>query len=1126
MKNIAIFASGTGTNALNLIEASRQRSDILVSCVIVDTKTSPLPAVIRDRYSFISVEVILPDTKLDKEARKDEHETRINKVLSRNNVEYILLAGYMRIVGPTLLNKYKNKIFNIHPSLLPLYPGADSYARAFNDGATESGVTIHLVDEGIDTGPILMQERFPRLETDKLEHFVQRGKELEWKMYSKLLDNLEINMHRYFFTIYSKENKSFQVYWLISPKHVSAQDLDLVRNKICDSVDQKIFLNESHEFQEAFVSMLPLKVTHFKPGVTDNPANSVHELLARMETSRGAAFEVHSGVISKNDEFNTLIQDQIVLKSKADFLQLNQLDFSLHIKESQDVTIFPVTSVPDNVLVKMSGDNCWALSLNELKIIQTYFHNQKRNPTDVEIEMLAQTWSEHCKHKIFGAEIDYQDDKQKLKINGLFKEYIKAPTYKMNKPWAVSLFDDNAGVVRFREGMDLCIKVETHNSPSALDPYGGALTGILGVNRDIMGTGLGAKPVANTNVFCVGMPDEKDLPAALIHPQKILAGIHHGVQDGGNKSGIPTVNGAIYFDESYSGKPLVYCGTVGIIPPNIKDRSATVKGQRPGDLIVMVGGDVGIDGIHGATASSLVMDKSTTIGMVQIGDPFSQKRMLDFILAARDELLFNSITDNGAGGLSSSVGEMSAATNGARLNLETVPLKYPGLRPWQILVSESQERMTLSVPVENWEELKKLADLYQVKVTNIGEFTNDGKFVCQYKNEKVCDLDLSFLHDGLPKMKLTANFKGAYKPWKNKVTRKIAPNDHVSLMNELVTNPSLASKEKWVRQYDHEVQGGTVVKPMEGLSETAPNDAGVLWYGAYGLDGKDGFAVATGLCPHFSIDDTFLMSKLAVDESVRNLICHGVDPEKIALVDNFCWPDPTPSSKNPDAEFKLAQLVRSCMGLKEMMEVYQMPLVSGKDSMKNDYHGDKVKISVLPTLLVTALGHVPDVTKAPRSQARANELIYRLGLKDYQQYFGHYLHDLTELKRENNRDFDWVHIRNLYTKMFTATQKEMFTAIHDVSEGGFLFALFEILMMNKLGVNLTVASEKNRTAFLYSELPGHFVVSIPKENQKAFESHFSADEFEFIGEATTSGKITIDEVSLSVTELAQKWRNV
>lgn len=1122
MKKIAIFASGTGTNALNLIESSRERSDVVITSLIVDKSESPLPAIVKEKYPFVPVHLILPDTTIEKSQRKEELESRILAVLSETGTEWIFLAGYMRIVGPTLLNAFLNKIINIHPSLLPLFPGANSYEDAFRAGVKESGVTIHLVDEGIDTGRILMQERFPRLTNDTLEDFIKRGKELEWKLYPKMFSHLDSSMHRHLFTIYSSDQHSHQLYWVDVDNHLSKEELDEIRKRIGDSVDQEVFLNDSFGFRKALEGSLPLKVTHFEIGVTDNAGKSCQELLKRLPFLQDAEVQVHSGAIARENDFNPLIQKQITIAHTDDFSTIQDIDFSLGLEASSDVHVYPVLNSSAAELETLSKNNCWALSKDEMLLIQDYYKTLGRNPTDVEIEMLAQTWSEHCKHKIFGAEIDYEDEEQKTKINGLFKEFIKAPTYKMNKPWAISLFDDNAGVVRFREGMDLCIKVETHNSPSALDPYGGALTGILGVNRDIMGTGLGAKPVANTDVFCVGMPDETELPTNLLHPTKILSGIHHGVQDGGNKSGIPTVNGAIYFDESYSGKPLVYCGTVGIIPPEIKGKKATLKGQRPGDMIVMVGGAVGIDGIHGATASSLVMDKSTTIGMVQIGDPFSQKRMMDFLLEARDRLLYNSITDNGAGGLSSSVGEMSAATNGAILNLETVPLKYPGLKPWQILVSESQERMTLSVPPENWNALKELAQTYQVDVTDIGRFTDDGKFVCLFKNEQVCELQLKFLHDGLPKMKLKANFKGEYKSWKKKTKKNISLDDHKSLMKELMSHPTLSSKEKWIRQYDHEVQGGTVVKPMEGLNHTSPNNAGVLWYGAYGLDGYDGFAVASGLCPHFSIDDPKLMAQMAVDEAVRNLICHGVDPEKVALVDNFCWPDPTPSPKNPDAEFKLAQLVRTCMGLKEIMETYSMPLVSGKDSMKNDYHGEKVKISVLPTLLVTALGHVPDVTSVPKSQASQGDLIYRIGSRDYGQYFGHFLHDLCNLKRDNKKNFDWNNIRALYSRIFSANEKNLIKGMHDVSEGGFLPCLAEFFMMNNLGLDLGHRS----LPFLYSELPGHFVVAISSEKKKDFETIFMTEELEFLGEASLSGYINVGSERFSVSELSQSWRNV
>lgn len=932
-------------------------------------------------------------------------------------------------------------------------------------------------------------------------------------------------MNRSIFTIFSHDHSTHQIFWVDYDGEQLQKITPSLRNRISDSVDQELFVGITDNFIAAFSKLTPVELVTFKPGVTDNPAKSFLELVIRDENFKGRKVSVHSGLLKAQGglDFNPLIQMRMRFAAAADFKALGDIDFNVGLHAEIKVQEYDLLTMNDEGLVKLSTENCWALSLTEMKAIQEHFKKLGRKPTDVEIELLAQTWSEHCKHKIFGANIHYQDSEQKFTVNGLFKTFIKNPTYALAKPWTVSVFDDNAGIVRFRDGIDLCIKVETHNSPSALDPYGGALTGILGVNRDIMGTGLGAKPVANTDVFCVGMPDETGLPEALLHPKEILKGIHRGVQDGGNKSGIPTVNGAIYFDESYSGKPLVYCGTVGVLPPKIQERDTSKKMQVPGDYIVMVGGAVGIDGIHGATASSLVMDKNTTLGMVQIGDPFGQKRVLDFLLAARDKLLYSSLTDNGAGGLSSSVGEMALGTNGATLNLEAVPLKYPGLLPWQILVSESQERMTLSVPAKNWKELEELAALYQVSAVRVGEFTSSGKFICNYQGKKVCELELAFLHDGCPKLELKARFEGSYKSWKPKPKGVTKLNNHKEITQKLLSHPSIASKEKWVRQYDHEVQGATVVKPFEGMKSISPNDAGVLWYGAYGVDGYEGFGVASGLCPHFSIDDTYLMTEMAVDEAVRNLICHGADPEKIALLDNFCWPDPIASAKNPDGEFKLAQLVRSCMALKSMMETYRMPLVSGKDSMKNDYHGKKVKISVLPTLLVTALGHVPDVRNVPKSCAEAGDLLYRVGKPDYEKYFGHFLHCVADIPRTNERKFDWGETRKLYQNLFTATQKNLISGMHDISEGGFIVAMAEMLMLNQLGVRFAINPKANETAYLYSELPGHFVVAVKKENRVAFEALIEA---EYLGEATKTGKIEFGSEALSINELTRAWRQL
>jgi phosphoribosylformylglycinamidine synthase len=432
--------------------------------------------------------------------------------------------------------------------------------------------------------------------------------------------------------------------------------------------------------------------------------------------------------------------------------------------------------------------------------------------------------------------------------------------------------------------------------------------------------------------------------------------------------------------------------------------------------------------------------------------------------------------------------------------------------------------MTLSVPRRNWNKLFELANLYQVSISNIGEFTNDGKFRCFYETTLVCCLDLNFLYQGTPKLNLKAKWKPTtIHSWKKSIPKHMDLKNHDEVMKKLLSIPTLSSKEKWVRQYDHEVQGATVVKPFEGINQTSVNNAGVMWFGALGVSGSDGFSVASGLCPQFSKDDTKLMSQLAVDEAVRNLICHGTDPDKIALVDNFCWPDPIQSSKNPDGEFKLAQLVRSCMGLKEMIEVYQMPLVSGKDSMKNDYSTEGLKISVLPTLLITALGYIPQVEKTIKSQAENKELLYRIGYKNYQQYFGNWLHELDSYQiRDNSMQFNWKEIRELYQRIFEAHQFNLISSMHDISEGGFLVTLFEMLLMNNLGVKLT--SNCDSVPFLYSELPGHFIVSIRPESKDEFEKHFSQEVIEYIGSANDEGVIKINSQSLKIKDLAAVWR--
>ncbi|MGZ3730533.1 MAG: AIR synthase-related protein, partial [Bdellovibrionota bacterium] len=553
-------------------------------------------------------------------------------------------------------------------------------------------------------------------------------------------------------------------------------------------------------------SLLPSFVVQarFLPGVTDNVGRTATEAI-RLLSPWARENEVHIftgkavyfyGDLSRAEVEkvageiigNPLIEELRVL-SWADYHQAsrfeNQTVPEVVLRGDAQMEFIPLDG-DDRALERMSRDRCWALSLSEIKTIKSYFARPEvktqrakfglpEDPTDVEMEILAQTWSEHCKHKIFGAEIDYTEAATvegypalgSFTVRSLFKSYIRKVTEEINSPWLVSVFTDNAGVVRFDPNVDLCIKVETHNSPSALDPYGGALTGIVGVNRDVLGCGLGARPIANTDVFCFGPPDwpgvgeEKELPEGLKHPRRIFEGVHLGVEDGGNKSGIPTVNGAFAFHKDFSGKPLVFCGTIGAMPPKLPDgREGASKGQKPGDKIVMAGGRIGKDGIHGATFSSMELTETAPATAVQIGDPITQKRLADFLLEARDLGLYSSLTDNGAGGLSSSVGEMASGTGGARLDVTHAPVKYPGLQPFELVVSESQERMTFSVPERSLEAFMQLAKRRNVEACVLGEFDDSGFFRVEYAGKTVALLHLDFLHDGLPAMILKAKWEG------------------------------------------------------------------------------------------------------------------------------------------------------------------------------------------------------------------------------------------------------------------------------------------------------------------------------------------------------------------------------
>ncbi len=808
--------------------------------------------------------------------------------------------------------------------------------------------------------------------------------------------------------------------------------------------------------------------------------------------------------------------------------------FITQLGEVPKAECIPILGMCESELLELSKKNLLSLNLLEMKAIQSYFITAKRNPTDVEVEILAQTWSEHCKHKIFAAVVEYSEENFQesfqsknisKKIFGLFKTTIAGTTKEIPKPWLLSVFKDNAGIVAFSEDEAVCIKVETHNSPSALDPFGGAITGIVGVNRDILGCGFGAKPFFNTNVFCVGpLEMKKGLPVGIIPPVQLLEGIRSGVEAGGNQSGIPTVNGALYFDASFIGKPLVFCGSGGIMPRKIADKICAEKKIENGDLICMVGGRIGRDGIHGATFSSLEMTESIPSSVVQLGDPITQRRMTDFLIEARDLGLYRTLTDNGAGGLSSSVGEMAEISGGARMDVSLAKTKMPGLKPFELVISESQERMTVAVPPKDKKAFLELAQRRGVEVSLLGEFTNTGRFEVFYAENKVADLSLQFLHEGAPTLQLKAH-------WIEKKPQIISEQyneNPFQILKAILKRPNIRSKENLIRQYDHEVQGRSVIKSLQTSKEqrSSPNDAAVL---ALSYNNFIGVVVGCGLNPRLSIVDPYIMAQAAVDEAIRNVLCVGAefslrDETVLSLIDNFCWPDPV-----EDAE-KMAALVRTCFGLREACLALKVPLISGKDSMKNDYNGTQngkaVRISVLPTLLVTAMGRMPDYKLARSADFKiAGDKVYKLGPPQLglAQSEWHGLH--AEIKSVAAAIPDWPRALPLYEWLGSKESSEYLRSAHDLSEGGLLTALAESCFTNNLGLKFKSDMDLNLAKTSFGEGFHQFIVSVSAEKAATAEALWKKNDIDFvdIGTLTSTPDWKWQSQSIEVEELYQAW---
>ncbi|RME60257.1 MAG: phosphoribosylformylglycinamidine synthase subunit PurL, partial [Caldilineae bacterium] len=799
-----------------------------------------------------------------------------------------------------------------------------------------------------------------------------------------------------------------------------------------------------------------------------------------------------------------------------------QPHFGVESTASDVVETIPISELDEEGLLALSRDRLLSLDLDEMQEIQEFYAGLGREPTDVELETLAQTWSEHCVHKTFRALIDFRwwapDGRTRSvrEIRELLSTYIRAATERVKPDWLRSAFVDNAGIIAFDDQFDLAFKVETHNHPSALEPFGGANTGIGGVVRDIIG--VSARPIACTDVLCFGPQDlpVEQLPEGVLHPARVQEGVVAGIGDYGNKLGLPTVNGAVFYDEGYLGNPLVFCGAVGLLP----------KGSHPTqpqaeDRIVVIGGRTGRDGIHGATFSSAELTHETgevAGSAVQIGDPITEKGLIELVEAARDERLYNAITDCGAGGLSSAIGEMGEDL-GVDVELQEVPLKYPGLTPWEIWLSEAQERMVLAVPPAKLPRLEELAELWDVEMRDLGRFTGDGWLRVRYGGRPVAELPMEFLHDGIPRPYLIAQHRETY-PQRPAAPLPANPG---KMLLKMLAHPNVASKEAIVRTYDHEVRGGTLVRPFIGPEMDGPADAAVLKpLGTWHHD--QAFSLSVGINPLIGKRDPYAMAVSAIDEAFRNAVAVGADPDRIALLDNFCWGNP----KLPD---RLGALVRACQGCYEGAVRYNAPFISGKDSLYNEFNGRPIP----GTLLISAIGIVRDIHRTCTSNLkRSGNRLYLLGETKY-ELGGSLLHHLQGVDGGDPPRMSADPLAR-YRALHQAILAGWVQSCHDLSEGGLAVALAEMCIAGRLGAAVEIgrlgdaeSGALSPAIVLFSESNGRLILEVAPEHVDAVEAHFADLPFYPLGQVSAAERLQIHSrgetiIDLPVAELVEVWK--
>jgi phosphoribosylformylglycinamidine synthase len=899
----------------------------------------------------------------------------------------------------------------------------------------------------------------------------------------------------------------------------------IARELLTDPVCEQYIIGRSGP--PAGLAKATLIEIHLKSGVTDPVAESVTNAIADMGKSvsvvRTARKYVLLGQISQH-ETDTIAKKVLANDCIEEVVIGNETEPpSPHLKPYQlNIVHWPVRDLDDDALLALSKEKDLFLNLQEMQTIQKYYQQLNREPTDVELEAIAQTWSEHCVHKTLKSSIDMTTNGDQIHFDNLLKETVFKATQELNKNWCISVFADNAGVIEFDDDSAVCFKVETHNHPSALDPYGGAATGIGGVIRDPMGTGLGARPIANTDIFCFGEPDKKleDIPKGILHPKRIMKGVVAGVRDYGNRMGIPTVNGAIYFDDRYLANPLVFCGNIGIM-----DKNKCFKNPQTGNIIIVVGGRTGRDGIHGATFSSgqMTHEHETIFShAVQIGNPIVEKKMLDVLLEANRQNLYEAITDCGAGGLSSAVGEMGQYL-GAEVNLEEVPLKYAGLNYTEIWISEAQERMVVSVKPENLQTIMNIFESENVEATVIGKFTDDKKLTLRYNNQQIAQIDMEFLHEGVPKYSRKAVWN---KPKLNEPNIPEKENYNDDLV-KILSSYNVASKEWVIRQYDHEVQGSSVIKPLTGIQNDGPGNAAVI---RPKLNSDKALAISCGMNPLYGDIDPYWMALAGIEEAIRNLICVGGNPDRIALLDNFCWGNCT----KPET---LGPLVRAAQACYDGAMAFESPFISGKDSLNNEFECDDGSVISIPsTLLISAFSIIDDVNKCVTMDAKSSSNLLFIVGETKNELGGSHYYKINDQLGANVPNLDLELAPKISRNISQAIRDGLVVSCHDCSEGGLAVALAEMAFAGGLGIEadlkgLPTGSDCSRTdTQLFSESNSRYIVEVEPDNYNDFAKLMLNLPFGQIGKISNDKKLIVKDqnskivVDVDIETLKQAWQ--